>query len=178
MNKTIMNIIVLSLLTLSLANAVKIEEYDQLINNTHDKYIKELLRCEKEANLIRKEPTICINAANQLITAKRNNEQVHSAYGSINRAISVVFYNTGKIFGDLNKYSDENNYYEKALSFYEYDEALVSLGYNHATGRGVEQNYYKAFKYWKRAVDLTENPRAVNNLQFICKMSENSWFCK
>lgn len=182
--------------------ATDLETFNKNITEAKHPDLKQMLRCEREAAFIKKNPQECLKAADLFLASRKKvTSTTHYRVGFYNSEWSIIdlkiylpetanktdkefidefvassYWNAGVIYSNLGEHEKEVKMYKKCLEFdSKHSYAYNTLGFIYATGQGVKMDKYKAYEYYTTAAKLG-NEHAQNNLDILCK--ESPWACK
>lgn len=185
--------------TVSFAETITLEEYNELISEAKNQTKKQLLACEREANYMYKDAQQCIKGADMLLEMSKKATkssllrcELLGFYGELCKSIPTVYQKTDKEFFNENAADsyynagvifDKNMLYEKSVAMYkkaiEYnpksEQANLMLGIKYFLGEGIAMNKNKAYEHWRIAAKQGHQ-QAQKNLDLLC--SESPWACK
>lgn len=195
---SIKKLMVLGLFVGVVLSAYTLENYNKHIAGSKHPDEKQVLLCERESDIFKKNPQECLKAVEMLLKSKKNLKHGYRfEYFGISEAetkvmlpdvfkktdkefidqkIAGVYSNAGFIYNALSQHERKVKMYKKALEYEPSNEsAHVMLGLAYVLGKGFEVNKIKAYEHWSVAAKQG-NEEAQENLDILCRQSP--WACK
>ncbi len=186
--------------TINFVEAATLEEINKLIIVAPNPTIKQVHICERESDLIDKDPQQCTKAVDMLLEMSKKatkNSLLRCEFFGVseencrlndpslyqktdkeffNETIAASYSNTGALYGKNMEYKKAFAMYKKAIEYAPNgDIGHLNIGFSYYHGRGVAMDKNKAYYHWNIAAKQG-NQQATINLGVLC--SESSWACK
>lgn len=134
--KKLVKIMAVAVLAASSVGAITLEEYNAMIASVEIPAYKQNLLCEREADLILKDPQLCIRAAQ--ISSKEYDTMPVKYYSSYKEFSASMYNNAGIIYSKIGDNLNKVKMYKKVLELLPNDiDAHVNLGLAYYLGKGV-----------------------------------------